>query len=339
MNSVESAVKTKVCISVDVEPSVAGAFANPSRFKPLLAEPVEGKVNGRSEALGFLLRTLREMDLRATFFVETLHPAYFGEEPMRRYVEDLLEANQDVELHVHPCWLTFRNGRPDLSAFVSDECADHPEERLVEILSRGKAQLKRWTGHEPVGFRSGGFSVNRAVYSAMRRVGLRASSNICLAYTPPSEDALRLAGGVHAIEDVFEFPVTCFRDPGRIGRSRMRGLQITACARWELRELINAAWQQGQSYVVIVTHPFEFVKRDSDQYTKMAVNKVNQQRFRWLCSYLAANTDRFEVVTLAELAQREPERLNERPAELSGKITSSVARSVQNVLNDHIWAL
>ena len=318
---------------------MAGAFANPGRFRPLLDEPVRGFINGQSEALGFILRTLRREGLGATFFVETLHAAYFGEETMRGPVEDIVSAQQDVELHIHPCWLTFQNGKPDLSHFVSDECAEHPQERLVEFLARGKAQLKRWTGLDPVGFRTGGFSVNRAVYRAMREVGLRASSNICLAFAPPEEATLQLAGGAHLIEDVLEFPVTCFRDPGRMGPRRLRSLQITACAKWELRELLDAAHCQQQSHIVVVTHPFEFVKKDSDQYTRMTVNRINQQRFVYLCSYLAENSDRFDVVTLAEFAQTRPETVNERPRELEGRVASSLARSVQNVLNDRIWAL
>ena len=46
--------KTKVVLSVDTEPSIAGAFVIPAH-KPLLHEPVAGEVNGRSEALGCLV--------------------------------------------------------------------------------------------------------------------------------------------------------------------------------------------------------------------------------------------------------------------------------------------
>ena len=49
--------RTKVVLTVDTEPSIAGAFANPSQT-PLLHEPVAGEINGRSEALGFMIETL-----------------------------------------------------------------------------------------------------------------------------------------------------------------------------------------------------------------------------------------------------------------------------------------
>src|SRR5438094_59877 len=94
--------KTKVVLSVDTEPSIAGAFVIPAH-KPLLHEPVAGEVNGRSEALGFLIETLRSNRLVSTFFVETVHTRYFADREMGVYVDWLLRAGQDVQLHLHPC--------------------------------------------------------------------------------------------------------------------------------------------------------------------------------------------------------------------------------------------
>lgn len=333
------AAKTQVCITVDVEPSIAGAFAAPEQFKPLIHEPIAGMVEGQSEALGFITRTLGEAGLKATFFVEAMHTAYFDERLMGRYVEALKADGQDVQLHVHPCWLTFHDGKPDMGRFVSDECADHMEERLVEIFGRGMEQFERWTGARPTGLRTGSFSVNRTVFKAMAKLGLGVSSTICLAHAPPAETALRLSGGVHEIEGVREFPVTCFRDRGPVGRGRLRSLQITACAAWELEDLLEAAQASGHAYVVIVTHPFEFLKRDSFRYARINANRINQRRLRALCAFLNANWDRFAVTTLAELAREEPRGLNHEPRPLEGRALSSLMRSAQNVLNDHIWRL
>ena len=86
--------KTKVVLTVDVEPSVGGAFTDP-RHTPLLDEPVGGEVKGRSEGLGFLIETLCGHGLTATFFVETVHTRYFGDLAMGRYAEQLVRAGQD----------------------------------------------------------------------------------------------------------------------------------------------------------------------------------------------------------------------------------------------------
>lgn len=83
---------------------------DPDRYRPLITEPVEGVINGRSEALGFLLRTLEEYQLEATFFVETLHSRYFGDGPMGRYCEMIAAAGHDIQLHIHPLWRAFTDG-------------------------------------------------------------------------------------------------------------------------------------------------------------------------------------------------------------------------------------
>ena len=103
--------RTKVVVTVDTEPSIAGAFANPDHT-PLLQGPVAGEIDGRSEALGFLIETLCRHDLAATFFVETVHTRYFGDLAMGVYAEQLVRAGQDVQLHLHPNWLSFEGGNP-----------------------------------------------------------------------------------------------------------------------------------------------------------------------------------------------------------------------------------
>src|SRR3546814_8051654 len=108
-------MKTAVVITVDTEPSLAGAFDDPTLYAPLIHEPVWGEVAGTSQALGFLVQMLRSHGLEATFFIETAHTRYFGKKAMAGYAERLIAAGQDVQLHLHPMWLNFENGamKPD----------------------------------------------------------------------------------------------------------------------------------------------------------------------------------------------------------------------------------
>ncbi len=318
---------------------MGGAFDPAKGREPLLHELVAGPVKGRSEGLGFITGALGDAGLSATFFIESLHTSYFDEGEMGGYVDGLLAQGHDPQLHVHPAWLTFRNRKADLANLVSDRCADHSEARLVEILELGKWQMERWTGEAPVAMRTGSFSTSRAAFKAMSRVGLQVSSSICVGHAPPSEPDLHLPAGVHTLDGITEYPITCFRDRGPVGRSRFRGLQITACARWEIHALLEEAHRLDYPYVIVVTHPFEFIKKESPRYAKLTANRINQARLSWLCTYLAENSDRFSPVTMRELARREPARVNEALPELSGAAIASMMRSAQNVLNDHIWTL
>ena len=72
----------EVCITVDTEFSIGGNFGNPE-LAPIAKPIVLGTVAGQEHGLGFMLDCLAEFDIRATFFVETLQTAYFGDEPMR----------------------------------------------------------------------------------------------------------------------------------------------------------------------------------------------------------------------------------------------------------------
>ncbi len=134
-------VKTKVVLTVDTEPSIAGAFRADEAHWPLIDEPVAGMVDGKSEGLGFLVETLSGHGLVATFFVETLHTRYFPDTVMGGYVDRLLRAGQDVQLHLHPCWLSFEDGKFDRSNPASDHCHELETGRLAALIGEGADRI------------------------------------------------------------------------------------------------------------------------------------------------------------------------------------------------------
>ena len=52
----------------------------------------------------YQLRRLAENGLKATFFVDPTPALAFGLAPVRRVVKTVLEAGQEVQLHLHPNW-------------------------------------------------------------------------------------------------------------------------------------------------------------------------------------------------------------------------------------------
>lgn len=324
--------KTHVVLTVDVEPSVAGAFADPKANRPLIHEPVWGELSGRSEALGFIIRTLGRHNLKATFFVETAHVGYFSSAPMGHYTAELAHAHQDIQLHVHPVWQNFRGDKLNASKRVSDNCDEIAPGLLVELIEQGASQIAAWTGRRPSGMRTGNFSTSRQVYVAMRRAGLRFSSNICAAQKRPNEAELVFHGGARNIEGIIELPVTCFTDHGPIGRGKLRPLQVTACSFTEMKTALDNLSAAGGEVAVIVTHPFEFLKKDDFRYSHMRANRLVQSRFEKLCAFLAENEDRFETETLegAIACVKTPSIA----PPLNGRIFHSMIRAAQNLVND-----
>ncbi len=111
-------------------------------------------------------------------------------------------------------------------------------------------------------------------------------------------------------------------------------MQVNALTAREQISLLNAAHENENPVVVIVTHPQEFVKKRDFRYTDLRPNRVIQNRFRRLCAFLSANSDRFEVVPLAVAADTidTPQRWTE----LTGNALNSVVRAVANTVNDHV---
>jgi hypothetical protein len=326
--------KTRVILTVDTEPSIAGAMEDPVRFPPLLEEPVWGEVNGRSEALGFITRTLEHHDLRATFFVETVHTRHFGPQAMNRFTDHLQAAGQDIQLHIHPVWKNFGNP-PPAGPRYNDDSSALGEEELTALINEGCDQIKAWTGTRPVAMRTGNFSANRTVYRAMKQAQLYLASNICIASADYEDQSLCQAGGVQVVEGVHELTVGCFIDPGPVGKGRYRAAQITACSASELTSLLDECHAQSAETLVLVTHPFEFIKKADFRYTFLRPNRLVQQRLEVLCQFLRQHQDRFEVCTFGALGQEMPLQPQTAPF-LKSSVLRSLTRATQNFVNDRI---
>ena len=319
---------------MDTEPSIAGAYRDFSTNTPLIHEPVWGEIDGRSEALGFLIRTLTQYDLVATFFVETVHVAYFTAAPMGRYVEALTSASQDVQLHLHPTWCNFLQSDAPLREDVNDNCHELDVDVLTRLIREGADQIAQWTGRRPTGIRTGNFSVDRKMFGAIRHADLRYSSNICNAMPFTNDPLLRVSGGVREFDGVVEFPVTCFADHGPVGRGRLRPLQVTACSFHEIKSTLEQLHAKNGEVAIIVTHPFEYLKKDDYRYSNLRPNRLVQRRFEKLCAYLAENDDRYDTVALAGAAEQ-CARNHEEPV-LAGNSRAAILRAAQNFINDRL---
>ncbi len=164
---------------------------------------------------------------------------------------------------------------------------------------------------------------------------MQLASNICIACADYQEAYLRQPGGAQTIGSIRELPAACFTDPGPVGRGNYRSAQITACSAAELIHLLEQCSDQNVDTVVLVTHPFEFIKKADFRYRSLRANRLVQRRLEQLCHYLSQNSDRFEVTTFGALA--ESFDTTEEPApQLQSSVAKSLVRSAQNFINDRI---
>lgn len=325
-------MRTLVVLSVDTEPSVAGAITRPDRHRPRIDEPVLGMVNGRSEALGFILATLGRHRLPATFFVEAAHVRAFGEAPMRAHVETILKAGHDIQLHLHPVWTSWEEGRYDPARRTSDHCASLPAAQLTALLAEGRARLEQWTGAPVTAARAGCFSSSRTVLAASAAAGLSVTSHVCIAAMPPGEPALAQPGGIIADSGVRELPVTCFPDATPARGGGWRPLQVNAVSVPEMTGALDALHAAGAPLAMVVMHPFDFLKSRDKQFTGMRANRLAQRRLEALTDHLAAHPQRFEVAPIAVAAARLPHSV--AAPRLPGSALRALARAATNYVSD-----
>lgn len=331
-------LKTQVCITIDTEFSIGGAFAHPSRYRPLGTALVECRAEGRSEGLGFLLRLFARYGVQATFFVEVLQRFYFGDRLMGGIAERIAGERHDVQLHLHPCWLHFRHQNWRSVHPSDDSCAGRSVDELAEMIGFGFDAFARWGLPRPTALRTGGFCTDPTIYSAMARTGLALGSNVGLGVYRPQERALQVASGRYLIENVLEVPALTYCVPGPVFRNQQRVLGITSTSAAEMRTLLWQAREADLSPVVILTHPFEYVKTRDYRWSGLRRNRINQQRLEDLLIFLGQNRGDFECATFG---RNGADWLAAGPTTgplLSVPWSLACRRAAANLANDRLWA-
>jgi hypothetical protein len=345
---------TEICITVDTEFSIGGNFYNPE-FLPVAEPIVLGAIDGKEHGLGFLLESFCEFGVRATFFVEALQTAYFGDEPMRTIARRIAAAGHDVQLHLHPCWLHYEQMRARPKKEPNDSCAGRSDGELDNFFATGLAAFSRWGLPKPIAVRSGNFQVDANFYRATARSGLSLSSSVALGAWRPAEEELFLPGGKHRIGQVVELPVFTYSD--NLGyKKRSRILSITASSYAEVLSVLRQARDRGVSPVIIVTHPQEFVKRkharyamlpwhrvnqdrlkDVLQYSTLRHNRVSQIRLKSLLRFLCQAKDQFVTVPISAISYNGSASFSTCNPLASVSAATTVARILENGINDRIW--
>lgn len=325
---------TAICLTVDLECSIGGAFQNPN-FAPLCDEPIWCRISGKSHGLGFILETLASHRLTATFFVETNNVHYFHGTVVELAVQRILEAGHDIQLHAHPCWTIFKY--PDWQTLSgidrNDDFTQLSVDLSIELLNEGIATFARWGLPRPKVFRSGNLQHDDKLYRALTACGIPYSSSIGLGIYSSGLQEYSLYNGCHQLNNVLEFPVMSFIDWSLFGQSRLKSLTIAGTTFSETVSLLHALETRNLSMVVLLTHPFEFVHRKDVRFNNMRPNLHNQNRFKELCSFLSAHRDRFPTLALVDAASAFGIEEVGTQSILTTSLLQSISRKIANKIH------
>ncbi len=237
----------------------------------------------------YQLEMLRRHGLKACFFIDPMPALVFGPEPIRRMVGTVLDAGQEVQLHVHCGWADIARGtapRFELTEFDADG---------QQALIGGALDLLMAAGApRPTAFRAGSFGANADTITALGRLGIAFDSSHNGA-AHPSPSALPLDPALidpAKVDGVVEIPVTQIAT----GEGKLRPLQICAVSTDEMETALRHAAVNDHPVVTIVSHSFELATRDGRR-----VNGLIRGRFERLCAFLEKNRETMPTVTFDDL--------------------------------------
>lgn len=282
----------QVHLTFDVEVWCGSWDELDARFPAAFERYCFGRSAAGEYALPKTVEILRHNGLRGVFFVEPLFSARFGEAWLSRLVEPLLEAEQDVQLHLHPEWTDEITPPPIADASAKRQhLTYYSEQEQTQLITLGRRLLERAKGGPVSAFRAGSFAANRDTYRALRANGITIDSslNARYDYSAGTIDGMHAFASRRVIDGVQVYPVTVLRD----GFGRARAAQLNGCTFGELRAALLAAERCGVRHFVIVSHNFEMLKPDSSEPDWTVV-----RRFEELCAFLAAHPERFAVGAL-----------------------------------------
>lgn len=265
-------MRTRVLITIDTEL----CWRHHAAGLPL-ADIFARSIEPAGVGIGYQLGKLAEHRLKACFFVDPMPAAVYGLDFVSRIVGAVLEAGQEVQLHVHPNWLDAATDGGRTHGTFELTALDLASQ--TGMIARARDLLVAAGAPDPIAFRAGSYAANDDTLRALAALGIRYDSSHNGAEHPwPSSIALpRDQIAPLYREGVVEVPVSLVEDsPGRF-----RTAQLCAVSLRELRAMLIHALAAGQPAVTIVGHSFELATRSG-----LAVNGVHRHRFDALCRYL-----------------------------------------------------
>lgn len=286
-----------VFLTVDTEFWPRQQYVNPLDYRNDFNRDIHGFTPDGNYGLGFQLDTLNSYGLRAVFLVEALNAFVVGPQPLQEIVSLVQEANQDLQLHLHPEWLKWMP-QPILPREPARQhMHQFTEEEQIVLIASGLEKLRECGAGRICAFRAGNYGADLTTLRALayNDILYDTSFNTCYRNSACLIDVENLSVHPKKVAGVLEVPIPFFRDIRGI-----RHAQLAACSSAEMEYFLLKAWEEQWQSFVIVSHSFELLVRPGNSYNKARINTVTLQRFENLCKFLKANKDKFRTCTFAD---------------------------------------
>jgi hypothetical protein len=278
----------KVFLTVDVELWPDRWDLSPNRLNEYFRRYILGHTASGAHGLPFQLELLREHGLQAVFFVEPLFSCEYGIGPLREIVAMVLDAGQEVQLHLHTEWVKHMT-RSILPGRAGINIREFDEAEQVFLIGTGIEQMLRAGAPRPLAHRAGNFGANRTTLRALLRnaISFDSSYNYACALGPFVPDTLWQP---RVLDGVREYPVSVYQGlPGRF-----RHAQIAGSSFLELAHAAKAAESAGWRTFTVFWHSVELLNPERTRPDRISIRRL--ERF---CRFLADNREQFATVGFA----------------------------------------
>lgn len=241
--------------------------------------------------VSYQLARFREDGLKATFFVDPMPALVYGLDPIKRVVAAILEAGQQVQLHLHANWAGA--SLDDRKAYGRFNLPEYDRAEQQALIAGARELLIAAGAAPPVAFRAGSYAANGDTLDALAALGFAYDSSHNGSMQPwpgmidlPPE---QIAPIVH--RGLIEVPVSLIEERP----SKLRTFQICALSVAEMAAALDHAVAAEHATVTIVSHGFELANRGGT-----GPNAVHVRRFDALCALLEAHRDSLPTRHFAE---------------------------------------
>jgi hypothetical protein len=231
--------------------------------------------------LSWQLAMLAQHELKGCFFVDPLPALVFGLDPIRRVVDTILDAGQEVQLRLDPAWG---------GAVAGDDGATHGRFALSDyatgaqhaLIAGARELLVAAGAPAPLAFRAHRHAANDATLEALTALGFaydtsrngsERNDDITL---PPRQIAPVARGGV------VELPVTLIEEQG----AALRPFALSALSAGEICAALDHAEAFHHAAVTIVSAADMLANRAGTR-----PNAIHVGRFTALCGTLSERRD------------------------------------------------
>ena len=120
--------------------------------------------------ISYQLAELARHDLKACFFVDPMPAVLFGLDPIRRMVDTIIAAGQEVQLHLHANWTGATLGDRG-ATFGHFALSDYSLAEQTDLLVQARDLLVEAGAPVPIAFRAGSYAANDDTLAALASLG------------------------------------------------------------------------------------------------------------------------------------------------------------------------